>query len=179
MSQRFDLSDLFTWVGKRISATTHLEIDVGHMGYGPTKDLLCDLRKSGHDLNARMGILVLTSHDWGRGMDDANPYAVSLGRLRDFILSSYPMLHTVSFLLEKAPSWRVCGPSLRHMCLRLPPSTCLEFCYEDSWAKELYEYMELSGMQSVNLPNLQTLFLQGLQEPVRVRGIDFRDSTRS
>ena len=178
MSQRFSLPDLFKWMGKRIAATTHLEIDIGRMGYGPTEDLLRDLRSSGHELNARIDTLVLTSHDWGRGMEDANPYATSLGRLRDFLLSSCPMLHTINLLLDKAPSWQVNGPSLRHICLRLPPSTCLYFCWEDSGTKELYEYMDLSGMQSVNLPNLQTLFLQGLQEPVRVRGIDFRDPTK-
>ncbi len=100
-------------------------------------------------------------------------------------MSVCPKLRTISLSLDKAPSWQVHGPSLRHMCLQIPPSTTIERGrledFEDASeiipsARHLYSFKEMSGMHSNNLPNLQTLFLQGLREPVEVRGIDFHDS---
>ena len=108
-----------------------------------------------------------------------------MAQLQEYVMSVCPKLRTISLSLDKAPSWQVHGPSLRHMCLQIPPSTTIERGrledFEDASeiipsARHLYSFKEMSGMHSNNLPNLQTLFLQGLREPVEVRGIDFHDS---
>ncbi len=49
--------------------------------------------------------------------------------------------------------------------------------YEETYAEHNFEVTEMSGMHSKNLPKLQTIFLQGLREPVQLRAINFRYST--
>ena len=175
------LPKLFKWMGRRIAATKHLAIAIDRRLLPTADDLLRHLHASGHRLSGHMETLVLTlegwNHGWGGGRHAAPiPTEDLTGRLQEFVMSSCPRLHTVSLSLDKAPSWRVNGPSLWHICLRIPPSTMIVDYYEETGAKQLYEYIEVSGMHSANLPNLQTLFLQGLKEPVELRGIDFRGS---
>ena len=102
-----------------------------------------------------------------------------MAKLQGFVTKSCPKLRTMSLSLGKAPSWRVHGPSLRHMCLHVPSSTAIvasQWPEEPPCAKSMYKFKKMSGMHSRNLPNLQTLFIQGLREPVEVRGVNFQDS---
>ena len=183
------LPNLLAWMSKRIAATTHLAIGIACKKECTLEELVHQLQSSGHKLSAHMETLVLTrtcrcgcqSHcrwwAWD-GTDCPIPTGVTLAQLQEHVMSLCPKVHTMSLWLAKAPTWQVHGPSLRHICLRIPPSTSIELKYiEDGpYAKHLYDLVEMSGMQDDNLPHLQTLFLQGLREPTEVRGIDFRKS---
>ena len=172
-------------MGKRIAGTTHLAIDIDCRGtYSCTSDeILGDLQD--HNLNANMETLVLTqtcrcsrqSHSYDSTDCDIHT-GVRMARLQEVVMRACPKLRTVVLSLDKAPWWRVHGPFLRHMCLRIPPSTTIEQEYPEDGpcARVLYSFTHMYGMHSRNLPSLQTLSLQGLREPVKLRGVDFWDS---
>ena len=180
---------LFAWMGKQIAETRHLEIDIDCRGDCTAEEIKRHIRSSGHKLNPKMETLVLTRTcrccSWYRRFDhqlDGNDChkltRTTTARLQKFVMSSCPGLHTMSLLLDKAPSWRVHGPSLQHMCLQIPPSITVEQPRpdEDCYAEHLYSFKRMHGMHHQNLPQLLTLFLQGLREPVELRGIDFQHS---
>ena len=177
--------DVFAWMGKRIAATSYLAIDIDCRLGGPysytSEDILRHLRSK---LNTNMETLVLTQtcrcrpHGTYNSIDCNRPSEVRMARLQEIVMRSCPKLRTVVLSLDKAPAWGVHGPFLRHMCLQIPPSTIIEQDYaeEAPCARDLYTFIQMYGMHSCNLPSLQTLFLRGLREPVRLRGVDFRDS---
>ena len=90
-----------------------------------------------------------------------------MGWLQDKVMASCSRLQTVSMSLEKAPAWLMKGLSLRHICLYFP---------KDQTYNGLFA--ELSGFHSSNLPNLQTLFLQGSPFQSRMRSINFKESEK-
>ncbi len=125
-------------MGKRIAATKHLAIgiDCTSSWLCTPKDIMRYLRKSGHKLNAHMETLIVNQlcqcwlHNQGwtcdnfyRRKDCSIPKEGHTGRLGELVMSSCPRLRTISLTLDKAPSWQVHGPFLRHICLRIPPST--------------------------------------------------------
>ncbi len=163
-----------------MAATTHLAINIDCRGCRKSEDPLCHLHSSGLELNSHMKTLVLTHtclcrSRYERYHCDSFTRNMTVS-LQQFVMYSCPRLHTICLMLDKAPSWRVHGPSLRHICLRVPPSTTIEYKWGDTDVEDLYESAEMSGMHSQNLPKLQTLFLQGLLQPVKLTGIDFGHS---
>ena len=167
-------------MSKQIVATSRLEIDIDCRGCHTSEDPLCQLHSSISELNAHLETLILTQtcRCWFQNQryDCDNLTRNMTVSLQQFVMHSCPRLHTISLTLNKAPSWQVHGPSLRHICLRIPPSTTIKSEYGETHVKYLYDSVEMCGMHSWNLPKLQTLFLQGLREPVDLIGIDFQDS---
>ncbi len=180
---------LFAWMGKRLGATRHLEIDIDCRGGCSPEELSSLLHSLGHNLNAEMETLILNrtcrcQREYRR-YDRSDCHSLTkpiTARLQRFVMeeSSCARVHTIWLSLDKVPSWRVHGPSLRHICLRIPPSTSVEhggWPDEGPSAKRLYKLKRMRGLHSKNLPKLQTLFLQGLREPVELRGVNFRHSS--
>ncbi len=150
-------------MGKRTEATQHLaiHIDCSKNPEGlPPKILLGHLLNSDH-LDARLEVLDLTIDGWG-----PEHYGGSLmGLLQEWLIPSCSKLHTVSLPLDEAPSWLMKRPSLRHICLDLSPLQV-----------DKGFLCEFSGMQTMYLPVLQTLYLEGSHECIELDCIDFRDS---
>ena len=128
-------------MSKRIAETTHLAIDLDCRGiYNCTSDdILRLLHSSGHQLNPDMEILVLTQtcrcnhrHQTLDRIDCNMPTGVIMARLKDFVMPRCPKLHKVGLSLDKAPSWGMHGPTLRHMGLQIPPATIIE----QEWPEE-------------------------------------------
>ena len=163
------LPELFTWVAKRIRDTKHLSIHIKYPIWDSQSlrctpdDLLRLFIRSGHELNAGMDTLEVTTGD----MSVNCPNAAHLGRLQDWVMASCVRLDTINLSLDKAPWWLLTNPSLRHMCLYFPSLQTSQGLFKD-----------MSGFDSKNLPYLETLFLQGSPKPLELKGIYFRDSER-
>ena len=117
------LLDLFTWVGRRMAATEHLEIHTDCKLWekqdpdSTPEALLSCLRSSGNGMNANMKILELTIED----RRYLHPSAPLMGRPQDWVIPFCSRLDTVSLSLDKAPLWLMSCPTLRHICLFFPP----------------------------------------------------------
>ena len=163
------LPKLFTWMGKRTQATEHLELHTDCKLWekqtppcAPEALLSC-LQASGHGVNVNMKTLDLTIED----RRYLNPSAPLMGQLQDWVIPLCPNLDTISLSLDRAPSWLTNCPTLRHLCLFFPPLGTDQAAFKES-----------CNMHSMNLPNLQTLFLQGGQHLVELSSINFRDSKK-
>ena len=159
------LRELFKWVGRRLAASTHLAIHIDYLlwkgfSYRRVDDPLRHFLGSNPMLNINLETLDLTIGDWWTWFDDA----ALLGWLQDWVLSSCSRLKTMSLPLHKAPTWLMQCPSLQHLCLFFPRNLT-----------KIGLFTELSAsVNHMNLPNLQTLFLQG--EGDAIGGIDFQGS---
>ena len=157
--------ELFTWMGKRINATRHLAIHInynGGWGLSGPEALLNDLLSSGHGWMAKMETLDLSIDGPARLYSKASLECLLQHRL----MSSCCRLDTMNLSIDRDPSWLLSCRSMRHICLHLsPPPTGQK------------PFHSLSGMQSMYLPHLETLYLQGY-ESLELRCIDFRDSGR-
>ena len=162
------LPELFKWVGRRLKASTHLAF---HIDYPLWREYLCchvgdpltHLLSSNQKLNANLETLDLTMGDWWKWYVDA----ALLSWLQDWVLFSCSRLKTVSLALEKAPTWLMQCPSLQHLCLYFPNHLAS--------SKGGAHFTELpTSLNHTNLPNLQTLFLQGGGEDIG--GTNFQGS---
>ena len=163
------LPELFTWVAKRIKDTKHLSIHIKYPIWdsqslrctpdGPLRRFLC----SGHELNAGMETLEITTGDMGLKC----PNAAHLGRLQDWAMEACTSLDTVSLSLDKAPWWLLTGTSLRHMCLYFPSRQTSQGLFKD-----------MSGFDSKYMPCLEALFLRASPKLLELKGIYFLDSKR-
>ena len=159
------LPELFTWMGKRINATRHLAIHIDYRGCwepsGP-EALRSDLLSSGHGWMAKMETLDLSIDEPASLCHKASLDCL----LQDRLISSCCRLDTMSVSFNKDPSWLMRCPAMRHICLHLSPPPTSQKPFHD-----------LSGMHSMYLPHLETLYLQGY-ESLELGCIDFRDSGR-
>ena len=161
--RRACLPEIFTWIGKRMEATTHLSIHISYSdwdGQNPgctPDDLIKCLFSSGLKLNANMRTMEQPT------LRDTN--AVQLGWLQDWVMAKCSRLGTISLPVFKAPTWLMTSPTLQHICLYFPA---------DQTAQGLFT--EVSGLDGKNLPNLRTLYLHGSSKPLEFNCIDFQDS---
>ncbi len=158
------LQELFTWIGNRLQATKHLAIHIDcRVWGGSSESLLMHLLRSGHKLNANMETLDLTIEGWHPN----NPNESLLGPLQALVTSSCHKLNTISLFLDRYPLHFPNCIFLRHICLYvLPPCQW--------WEGD--PVVELPGLNSRNLPNLRSVFLQGNDAPVHLTCLDFSDS---
>ncbi|CAL5224369.1 g7044 [Coccomyxa viridis] len=174
------LPELLTWVGRRLKATTHLAIHIDYPLWQEysrctvnvdDSDPLSHLLSSDPGLNVNLETLDLAMGDWWSDYDDV----AHLSWLRDWVLHSGPRLKTVSLALERAPTWLMQCSSLRHLCLYFP---CRLAASKDDAvldSRDSIIFTDLpSNLNDVNLPNLQTLFLQGVGHDLG--GINFQGS---
>ena len=148
------LSELLTWVGRRLTATTHLAIHIDYPLWKESsgcnvEDPLRQLLSSEPKLNVNLETLDLAMGDYWWGCYGAE----LLGWLQDWVIPQCSKLKTISLALEKAPTWLMHCPTLRHLCLYFPRMLASD--QSDTLFTELS-----SSLNYMNLPNLQTLFLQ-------------------
>ena len=158
------LQELFIWMGERLQATRHLAIHIDcRVWGGSSESLLMHLLRSGRKLNANMETLDLTIEGWHPN----DPNESLVGPLQALVTSSCHKLNTISLFLD---SYSLHLPNcmfLRHICLYI-----LSPCQ----LRKGDPVVQLQGLKSRNLPNLQSVFLQGNNAPVHLTGLDFSDS---